>query len=298
MCSQSCGSRRCNIHEFPFQRAVNMHASEEWEDTDDDSDYFNLGRKGKYVNVQETSDFKKGAPTKIRAKSVEVRGSCRQSSKGKIKDWHVSSVVNQKAELRARRYSEMVMDDTMEHLFHTIRTAGSIVEKGEAINNELSRQDHVLSKAETDISIAEYETDEVTQTLKGMGSLRGKLKRVIWQKQPTLRRTEFDSKRSTFSNVSFDGLPEDVGLCAFSKMNSKPSSLSKEKSEDAHQIQFKAGLGELSKALDIMTVQQKETAWAIESSEGRLSMFEDQVTSTNNKINRQSQMINRIMGKS
>jgi len=298
MCSQSCGSRRCNIHVFPFQQAGNIHSSEEWEDTDDDSDNFNLGRMGNYATFHDKSDFKKGCPTKIRAKSFEVGGSCRHSSKGKIEDWHVSSVVNQKAELRASRYSEMVKDDTIRQLYHTIRTASSMVDKGEAINNELSRQDHVLSNAKTDISIAEYHTDQVTQTLKGMRSLRGKLKRVIWQKEPTLRRTEFNSETSTFSNVSLDRLDGDVGLCAFSRMNSKPSSLSKEKSEDAHQIRFAAGLGELDKALDIMTAQQKETAWAIESNEGRLSMFEDQLTTTKNKINRQSQVINTILGKS
>jgi len=246
--------------------------------------------------IPETRGSKKFAPMR-RVKSEQVVRSRGWSSQEKMKNWHRSSVVNQEAELQAKRYSEMVMDDTLKHLSRTIRTAGSIVEKGTCINNELARQDRVLSNAETDISIAEYETDQVSETLKGMRSLRGKLKSVIWKKEPKLRITEFDSRRSTFSNVNFDSLEEGVGLCAFSKMDSKSQSLFKKTSEDKQQIQFKAGVGQLHKVLDIMTEQQKEAACALESQEGRLSTFENRLTTTNNKINRQSQMIDTIMGK-
>jgi len=297
MCSQATISGRSNVHEFQFQKADSLQASEEWEVSDDDSDYFNLGRMGKSMIIPETRGSKKFAPMR-RVKSEQVVRSRGWSSQEKMKNWHRSSVVNQEAELQAKRYSEMVMDDTLKHLSRTIHTASSMVEKGASINNELARQDRVLANAETDISIAEYETDQVTETLKGMRSLRGKLKSVIWKKEPKPRLTEFDSRRNTFSNVNLDLLNEDVGLFAFSKMDSKAPSLLKETSEDKQQIQFKAGMGQLHKALDIMAVQQKEAAWALESQEGRLSTFEDQLATTNDKIKCQSQMINTIMGKS
>merc|ERR1712061_777321 len=131
---------------------------------------------------------------------------------------------NTDAELQARRYSEMVMDDTLKHLSQTIRSANSSVEEGAAITNELARQARVLSDAETDISIAEYNTNQVAQTLRGMRSLRGKLKSVIWEKKQELRTIEFDCRRSNFSNVNLDLSEEDVGLCAFSNMACKSSS--------------------------------------------------------------------------
>merc|ERR1719397_2092550 len=91
---------------------------------------------------------------------------------------------------------------------------------------------------------------------------------------------------------------DDVGLCAFSKIDGKSLSFSKEISGDMQQIQLKEGMGQLHKALDIMAVQQMETARALKSHEGRLSMFENDVTTTNSKITCQSRMIRSIMGKS
>jgi len=291
MCSQTSNSGRRNIHKLQFQHPENFQqSSEEWEDTDDDSDYFNLRVRANSMVIQKTPDLRKDVRHK-RAKSVHVV----RSREEKTKDRRRSSVVNREAELQAKRWSEMVMDDTLKNLSQTIRSASSAVEIGEAINNELARQDRVLSNAETDISKAEYETDQVTQTLKGMKSLRGKLNNVIWKKKPKLRRIEFDCKTSNFSNVNLDLLEDDVGLCAFSKIGCKSSDLFNETSEDAQQIQFKAGMGELHRALDIMTAQQTEAAWALESNEQRLSMFENQLTTTSDKIKCQSQMIKRIM---
>jgi len=295
MCSHGSNGERGNIR--GFQYAENWHTSEEQEDTDDDSEFFNLGRMGKCMSLPEPHDLEKAVAVK-RAKSEQRVRSREYAFQEKKKDWHRSSVVNRDAELQAKRYSKMVMDDSLTHLSRTIRTAGSIVEKGAAINDELARQEHVLSKAETDIFVTQYETEQVTQKLKGMRSLRGKLKNVIWKKEPTLRRSEFDSKRSTFSNVNLDLLKDDVGLCAFSKMECKSSSLSKEISEDMQQIQIKEGMGHLHRALDIVAAQQMEAAWALDNQEGRLSMFENDVTTTNSKINCQSQMISSIMRKS
>jgi len=295
LCSQASNRERSNVIEFQFTET--WETSEELEDTDDDPKYFQLGKLGKCVSAPDQSDLEK-ATTLKRAKSEKVLRSSGYLFQERRKDWHRSSVVNKEAELQAKRYSKIVMDDTLKHLSHTIHTAGSIVEKGAAINNELARQENVLSKAETDISIAEYETDQVTRTLKGMRSLRGKLKNVIWKKEPKLKVNEIDCQKSTFSNLNLDLLEEDAGLCALSGMQCKPSTIHGATSEDEQQIQIKAGMKQLHKALDIMTVQQMEAAWALKSHEGRLSMFEEQVTTTNNKIKCQSHMIGKIMGKS
>merc|ERR1711920_465478 len=139
----------------------------------------------------------------------------------------------------------MISDDTLKHLRHTIRTASSIVDKGTAINDELARQERVLSTAENDIAFAEYDTDQATQKLKGMKSLKGKLASVIWKKEPKLRINEFSKETSTFSDVNLNLLKGDVGLCAFSNMqSSKATSLSKdisENTEGTQETQIRAG---------------------------------------------------------
>jgi len=297
LCAEASKGERSNVHEFQF--AQSWETSEELEDTHDDPGYFyrgKMGKLGKCISVPDQIGLEK-APTLKRAESDKVLRSKRYLFQEKRKDWHRSTVVKKEAELQAKRHSKIVMDDTLKHLSHSIRTAGSIVEKGAAINNELARQENVLSKAETDISIAEYDTDLVTNTLKGMRSLRGKLKNVIWKKEPKLKMNEFDCQTSTFSNVNLDLLEEDAGLCALS-MQCKPSTIYRAAYEDEQQIQIKAGIKQLHKALNIMSVQQMEAAGALKSHEGRLSVFENQVTATNNKIKCQSHMIGKIMGKS
>eukprot|EP00495_Collosphaeridae_sp_1-RS-2012_P000662 TRINITY_DN10613_c0_g1_i1.p2 TRINITY_DN10613_c0_g1~~TRINITY_DN10613_c0_g1_i1.p2 ORF type:complete len:108 (+),score=25.43 TRINITY_DN10613_c0_g1_i1:226-549(+) len=95
-----------------------------------------------------------------------------------------------------------------------------------------------------------------------MKSLKGKLASVIWKKEPKLRISEFRKETSTFSNVNLNLLGDDVGLCAFSKMQNSGVSISEVKG-DVQQVKIKAGIGELLKTLDAMTVQQVETAWAL-----------------------------------
>merc|ERR1719419_45637 len=122
-----------------------------------------------------------------RSKSAFVPRSRERSLHKEKIDWHRSSVVNPEGELQAERYSKMITDDSLKHLRHTIRTAGSIVDKGTSINDELARQERVLSKAENDIAITEYETDQTTEKLKGMKSLKGKFSTMVWKKDPELK---------------------------------------------------------------------------------------------------------------
>jgi len=295
MCSQACTRAPNNIHQFQYTEE--LRTSDEWGDSSDDDQGFHVGRVRRVVTMPaELRQILDDGHEMRRSKTAYLPKSRECSMQMKIKDWHRSSVVNSEGELQARRYSEMVTDDTLEHLRHTIRTASSIVDKGNAINNELARQERVLSTAENDIAIAEFDTDLSTEKLRGMKSLRGKVASLIWKKKPKLRIDEFSNERSTFSNVNLNLLNDDVGLCAFSNMKSSKASIS-EDTEDIRQVQIRAGIGELHKTLDAISVQQSDTAWALDNQEGRLSVFENRVSTTHQKINCQTQMINSIMGK-
>jgi len=288
MCSQS-DAEQSKLYEFQF--AEDWPNSEEKEGTDDDSDYLNTDRMRKSVHLSHAFSLKE-APSMIRRKTEP---SC-YSSSGKMKGWHRSPVVNREAELVAKQYSLRVMDDTLKHLSYTLGIASSTVEKGAKINKELASQDRVLARAESDMSVTAYQTEQVTETLKGIRSVGRKLKNVIWKKEPELNVTKFQSKTSTFRSLHSGSLDHDVGFSSLSSYS--PSSLSKDSSEAVKQTQIEEGMRQLNKALDIMTVQQLDAAWALSSQEARLTKFEKRMTNTNESINRQSRIIKRIIRKS
>merc|ERR1719285_904395 len=97
------------------------------------------------MSVPDLSGLKKATQLN-RPKTEQVLRSREYSLQQKMKDRRRSSVVNGEAELQAKRWCKMVTDDTLKHLSHTVRIAGTIVDKGVVINNELARQDSVLSK--------------------------------------------------------------------------------------------------------------------------------------------------------
>jgi len=304
MCSQLDNNDRSNLHNFQYTEE--WHTTDEPWDTDDDNQYFPPGRsisslgrsissRGRRISSPDDLRRELQIDTKLRrAKSEQLNTSRVYSMEDKMKDWH-----NRKGELQAERYCKLVEGDTLEHLRDTRRSASSLLDKGTAINDELARQERVLSKAESDLVIANYDTDQTIETLKGMKSLRGKLASVLWKKEPKLRINDFTKDTRTFIDLNVDLLDEDVGLSAFSKMScSNVFSLSEisDDTEVTQQMQIKAGVGQLHKALDAIEVQQVNTATALEQQE-RLLMFENRIGSTNQKIRRQTKLIGTIMGK-
>jgi len=303
MCTQACSGTRYNTRKFQYTEELHTSAtSEDWKDSDDD-DYedfkFARKRRGTTMPDELRQILDDAAKMTKRSQSAHVPRSRKRSIHKETKDWHRSSKVNQEGELQAERYCKLVTDDTWKQLRNTLRTAGSIVDKGNAINDELARQELVLSTAANDIAFAEYEIDQATEKLKGMKSLKGKVSSMVWKKQPKLRVDEFREDADSFCNVDLSLLDEDVGLCTFSKMReSKASSVSNDISEDTEgtQVLMKAGIGQLHKTLDAITVQQMNTALALDQQDGRLSIFENRMSTTQQKINCQTQMINGIMG--
>jgi len=287
MCSYACNGATKDLHDFQITK--NFHISDEWESSDDQGIH-KVRMERSFTMPAELRHILDDDATRMRrAKSSYMLRPRECSMQKRMKDWHRSSVVSPEGELQAKRYTKMVKDDTLKHLRHTIHVASSIVEKGTAINDELARQEQVLSTAENDIAIAEYETDQCTEKLKGMKSLKGKLASVIWKSEPKLRINEFRKETRTFSNVNLNLLKDDIGLCSFSNMQTSTDS------EDVEQAEITAGIGQLHNTLDAIRVQQGETAWALDNQEGRLSMFENHVSATHQKIKCQSQMINSIM---
>jgi len=288
MCSQVCNRTVGNLYDI--ERTEAWWSPDE-ESADDESGYLKSPMATRSITMPpELRRVLREASAMKRAKSGQLLKSSPCSLQDRMGDRRRSSVVDREMEHNARRYSEIVKEDSLKHLRHTIRIAGSIAEKGRDMNKELARQENVMGRAETGVAITEYETDQVSETLKAMSSLKRKFASATRKKRP---------KQKVISpRLDFDLFNREVGLVAFSRMSNCKSSIpSKSSKEDAQQTKLNEGFGHLHEALDVITIQQMDAAWALDRHEERLSVFEDQMTTTHRKINSQSRMINKIMGK-
>jgi len=211
------------------------------------------------------------------------------SLENRMKEWHRSSVINMKAERAAKKYTDMVKDDTLKHLRDSINVATSVVGKGADINEELRRQEHVLSNANIDVTFTESETNKTAQKLRGMRSLNGNLMSATRKKKPKYR-------SQIYNDIHL--LNGELGLCSLSKRWSGVSKPQYRGSlKDTKERQIKAGLGDLHEALDAITTQQFDVAWTLDRQKNHLPVFQKKLDSTHTKIKSQKQVMNCIMSK-
>jgi len=226
------------------------------------------------------------------AKNGELSKSSGCSLQDRMKDRRRSLLVDQKMEDKAKLYSKIVTEDSLKRLRRTVRLAGSIVEKGSDINKELARHERVMLRVASNVAKAEYETDLATVALNGMSPLRGKLATVIWKKKPRL-------KVNTSKNNDVDLINRDVGLFSFSRMTNCNSPIpSKGATQDRQRQEIKVGFGHLNQALDVITIQQLDTAWALNRNEDLFTLCEDEIATTNQKVKSLTWSIKQIRGRS
>jgi len=290
MCSQETNGKGSNTSSFHFTER--WYVSEEEED--DKEEFFRV--KSLTVNSLPDNFHRDSVKTYPgeRAKTERMSRVKGYSLEEKMKQRHRSSSVSREGEEWAKQYSKKVTDNTLEHIHDTVVVANSIVLKSASINEELGRQERVLSNAEKDISAAEYDTDVTSRTLKGMSSLGGKIANTLSTRKPK-------KKIKVSSEINFALINGELGLCAYSRMGSTESYYSNtgtESSVHTAEHQIKAGIGQLHNALDVIKIHQLETAWALERQEGRFSVFEDKMDTTNKRLYNQNKMINKITSKS
>jgi len=287
MCSQADNSQGNNM--FSSQFIEHWHASEE-EDEEEAVSYPRV-RKTKSVPPNVNGDSIKKPPM-ARAKTERVSRISGYSLTERMKDLQRrrSCVVSREGELLAKQYSKVVRNDTLKHVNNAVRFADSIVQKGANINDELSRQERFLCKVDNEMSTIDYDTDLTARALKGMTSLTGKISSTISKRK---------SKRK-LNKLNFDLMAGESGLCALSRINTTESLYSPTVTESSvctPEQQIKTGLGQLNNALDVIKVQQLDTAWALQRHEGLLGGFEGKLDTTHEKINHQNTLMKKIMNK-
>jgi hypothetical protein len=190
----------------------------------------------------------------------------------------------------------MVRGDTLKHINYILNVADSIIQKTAHINDELGSQERVLCTVEDDMSAIEYDTDVTSHTLKGMTSLKAKIACKISRKKPKRKLKDSGKINTALLNGQ-------SGLAAFSSMvkcellDSPTASESSESSVYSPAEQIKAGLRQLNNTLDVIKTQQLDTAWALDRQEGRFSLLKDKLDTNRAKINRQSQLMKKIVSK-
>jgi len=280
-----CTQRNHGSHTLSFQITEQWHASEETDEEDEEvAVSFNRVRKCVSMPLDLSKD-----PMEERRKeeNSRVRG---YSLTERLKERRHSSVVNREGELLAQKYSNMIKNNTLEHINKTVCVADSIVQKGANINEELNRQERALCKIDKDMSNIKYDTEVTSQTLKGMTSLKGKLASKLSRKKPK-------REAEVVSEMNFDLLNGQSGLCAFSKTASCETMTATETFGNTQEDQIKAGFGKLHNALDLIKIQQLDTEWTLQKQEGRFIVFEDNLGTTQEKIRQQNVAMNKIMDK-
>jgi len=297
MCSQVCYR--------PEHSFYDVERTEEWPTPDefcndgsesfysDEGEYFHnpMGMQSKSL-PSDLNRVWREVSAKKRIRSEQFSRPRGYSLEDRMKERHQVSMVDREAEDVAERYCELVREDSARELRRTISVARSIAEKGSDINKELARQGQVISTAERDISIAEFELDSTVGILKGMSSLRGKFAQVVGRNKPK-------PGAIPCGNMNMDLMNGEASLLSFSKLTTDEQSfLSEDETEDTCAKEISKGIGQLNRALDVISIQQKEAAWALNKHEESLSAFEGQIATTHGKIRSQSQMMKKIVNKS
>jgi len=94
-----------------------------------------------------------------------------------------------------------IEERTSLELSATYRNAGSLLEKGNEIHEELRRQGKIVKQANRDIEGTEKDISDTSHRLKGMKSLKGKFENTTWRKPGSPQVTVIHESDDECSNV-------------------------------------------------------------------------------------------------
>jgi hypothetical protein len=214
------------------------------------------------------------------AQSVIVRGRERgYSLRRKMGEWAKSSPDESSAEFEAKEHAEMLEDNTLYSLTQTATITKSIIQKGDDITEELARQDRQLSSASTNLHHGEHVSDQTHLYLKRMSHGFN-----LWSTKTPKPEVQVCINDASLRSTSINTV---IRLSAIPS----PRQI---KSPSSKQQQIKNGINDLHLAMDVITRQQRDIAETLESQDGRLALFEDNIDRTISKIHRNMEVRNNI----
>jgi len=267
---------------------------EEWHDEESDTDYEESQdtvtcAKSKLMSADVVSKAEKANPI-IKRKSQRVVQKSGFSLQRKMSAW-ARRYSDTPQERVAKEYAEALEDNTLEHLNKTVGYAGLIVNKGAEINEELTRQGNVLRKADINVLQAEHDVEQTIETLRKMKCPGGKAKSVFMGGKPVL-------KTSTFiDNDALTKIPSMFECSRYVKPRSISLPVNIKPTEDTKQQQIMNVMGDLHAALDVITIQQLDTAEALKCQEEHMLVFEDEICKMDDGIKCNAEVINNMLAK-
>jgi len=203
----------------------------------------------------------------------------------KIQQYKCRSVGAIRGEQHARSYCDALENNTLEELDRTFQMATSIVQKGADIDEELKRQDKLIEQASEDIHASGEIVSETNWRLRGMESWGGKAANLIWRKKPRTPNV-YPEYLSTYSGLQIvRNVPGSQG----SSRTSSP------RSTNSKQSQIKEKVNQISSTLDLIESQQVSFGDILHHQEEGLSTFESHMERFDDKLQKQTVLVRKIV---
>jgi len=208
-------------------------------------------------------------------KDLSLRAKMTERSNNPLHD----EFVEEKPE--ARLYMHALQNSSMNQLSITYRNAESLLEKGNTIHEEIKRQGEIVKEANRDAEATEKDICDTSHRLKGMKSIRGKVKNMIWRR-----------RGSTPGVVVHESDDESANL---RRSNTVPARLRSYNSDKmTKQEWINEGVDRLCHVLDEVEHRQEDISKELGEQEKHFQSLNDNIDHIEHKIHHQTKIMSRI----
>jgi len=207
--------------------------------------------------------------------SLRARISARNSNR-----FHNEFVGQKRA---ASVYVNALEESTTVDLRAAYRDAESLLEKGNDIHEEVKRQSKIIKQANRDIEATEMDICDTSHRLKGMESVGGKLKNIVWRK-PARPQGIFIHECDDWSSNS--------------RRCSNPSARHPSYNDKmTNQELIKEGVDRLVHVLDVVEHTQEDISKELGKQEKHLQCLDHNIDHIEHKIHNQTKIMKKVRKK-
>jgi len=180
----------------------------------------------------------------------------------------------------ARLYMHALQYSSMNELSVTYRNAESLLEKGNTIHEEVKRQGEVVKEVNRDAEATEKDIRDTSHRLKGMKSIRSKVKNIIWHKRRSSRGVIIHESDDQSANLR--------------RSNTIPARLPSYDDKMTMQEWINEGVDRLCHVLDEVEHRQEDISKELGEQEKHFQSLNDNIDHIEHKIHHQTKIMSRI----
>jgi len=186
-------------------------------------------------------------------------------------------------EHEAELYMNALQDSSMQELTLTFRNAESLLDKGNAIHDEVERQGEVVRQSNRDIEATWKDIHNTSHRLKGIKSLRGKFKNIIWHNHEDPEVAVHES--------------DDESVISVERRCTLPAKLPSYDTKMTKQEWIDKGVDQLCHVLDDVEYVQKDIGKKLGEQEKHFQCLDHNIDHIEHKIHHQTKIMNSITKK-